>query len=96
MVVDEHHINNAGFDYIHIDSNVFNAFSLFLFPGNFVLCAPMVVEKLGSWKDPCSYDGPGHWSNPGCGKTAEKETLTRLPLRQPETSQLVGLQIFLL
>ena len=32
----------------------------------------------------------------GCGKTSKEKTFVGLPLRQPEASQLVGLQIFLL
>ena len=56
----------------------------------------MAVEKLGGWQDTCPHDGLGHRSGPGCGEKAKEKASFRLPSRKPETSQLVGLQIFLL
>ena len=35
-----------------------------LISGDIILRTKMVVEKLGSWKDPCAYDGSRYWSGP--------------------------------
>ena len=40
-----------------------------------VLHTAMVVEELGSWKNPRSYDGPGHWRGSGMyNKFTSKKT----------------------
>ena len=44
------------------------------FAGNTILCPPVVVEKLGGWKDPCPYDGSRYWSGPRRGKKTEETT----------------------
>ena len=56
----------------------------------------MVVEELGGWQSVGFKNGfkPGHHIR--CGEETEEKTSHRLPVLQPQTPQLLGLQIFLL
>ena len=56
----------------------------------------MAVEELGGWQGVGLENGlkPGHHIR--CGEEAEEKTSHRLPVLQPQTPQLLGLQIFLL
>ena len=54
------------------------------------------MEKLGGGEDYRLNDGLGHWGGVGGGEEAEEEATAGLPVRQPQESQLVGLQILLL
>ena len=56
----------------------------------------MVVEELGGRQDYGPHDGPRHRCRVGGREEAKEETASRLPLRQSEEPQLVGLQILLL
>ena len=68
----------------------------FSLSGNTVLHAAVVMEKLGSRQNPRFNDGLRYWCCARRGKKTKKETFTRLPRRQPEAPQLVGLPIFFL
>lgn len=54
------------------------------------------VEKLGRRQNPCTYDGFRRRDLFRSREETKKEVTTGLPRRQPEASQLVGLQILLL
>ena len=54
------------------------------------------MEELGGGEDHCTNDGPGHWGGQRGREEAEEEVVARLPVRQPQEPQLVGLQILLL
>ena len=69
---------------------------LLYFAGHSVLRPPLVMEKLGGRQNPCPDDGLGYRRRAGRGKATEEATSTRLPRRQPEAPQLVGLQILFL
>jgi len=65
-------------------------------PGHPVLCAALAVEELGGGQDPRPHDGPGRWHLLRGGEETEEEAAARLPGRQPQTSQLVGLSLLFL
>ena len=54
------------------------------------------MEELGGGQDPRADDGSGHRRGAGRGEAAEEAAAARLPRRQPQAPQLVGLQILLL
>ena len=67
-----------------------------LIPGNSLLYPPMVVEELGSWQSVGLKNGFKPGDHIRCREETEEETSHRLPVLQPQTPQLLGLQIFLL
>ena len=71
--------------------------SVFFFvTGNSLLHSPMVVEKLGSRKNPGSHDGSRPRHHIRGRETLQKEVVIGLPLRKPKKPQLLGLQILFL
>lgn len=64
--------------------------------GDPVLRASLAMEELGSGKNPRPDDGPGCWHLFRGGEETEEETLARLPGRQPQTPQLVGVSLLFL
>lgn len=82
--------------WMHIFQLIPSFLRSFFFSGHPILHPPVVMEELGGRKDHGSYDGPRHRGRVRSGEEAEEETLIRLPLRQFEKPQLVGIQIFLL
>ena len=56
----------------------------------------MAVEELGGRQNPCPHDGPGRGHLLRSGEEAEEEAPARLPGRQSQASQLVGLSLLLL
>lgn len=68
----------------------------FLIAGHSVLRAALAVEELGGGQDPRPHDGPGRWHLLRSGEETEEEAAARLPGRQPQTSQLVGLSLLFL
>ncbi len=67
-----------------------------LLSGSIILRAAMAVEELGGGQDRGADDGPRRGRHLRGGEEAEEEAAARLPLRQPQEPQLVGLQILLL
>lgn len=59
--------------------------------GNAILHPPMAVEKLGVWQNQCTKDGPRPGHHFRGRKTTEEKAATRLPLLEPEKSQLLGI-----
>lgn len=54
------------------------------------------MEELGSGQDPRPHDGPRRWHLLRGGEEAEKEIAPRLPRRQFEAPQLVGVPLLFL
>lgn len=63
------------------------------FPGNPLLYASMVMERLGGWQDPCVDDGSRHRPLFRSREEAKEEDVTWLFMGESSVSQLVGLQI---
>ncbi|XP_054016119.1 uncharacterized protein LOC128896721 isoform X2 [Hylaeus anthracinus] len=61
--------------------------------GDPLLHAPLVVERLGGWKDPRVDDGPRHRPLLRGGEEAEEKDAARLSVGKSSLSQLVGLQV---
>ena len=72
------------------------SFFLSCVAGPSVLRSPLAVEELGGGQDPRADDGPRHRRGAGRGEAAKEAAAARLPRRQPQAPQLVGLQILLL
>lgn len=64
--------------------------------GDPVLRASVAMEELGGGQDPRPHDGPGRGHLLRGGEEAEEEAAPRLPGRQPQAPQLVGLPLLLL
>lgn len=77
------------------DVSVF-VFLLLLATGDPVLRASLAMEELGSGQDPRPDDGPGRRHLLRSGEETKEETAARLPGRQPQASQLVGLSLLFL
>lgn len=71
-------------------------FLFFILVGHPVLRAALAVEELGGGQDSRPHDGPGRWHLLRSGEETEEEAAARLPGRQPQTSQLVGLSLLFL
>ena len=69
---------------------------LLLATGDPVLRASLAMEELGSGQDPRPDDGPGRRHLLRSGEETKEETAARLPGRQPQASQLVGLSLLFL
>lgn len=64
--------------------------------GDPVLRASLAVEELGSRQDPRPHDGPRRGHLLGGREEAEEEASPRLPRRQFEAPQLVGVSLLFL
>ena len=64
--------------------------------GDPVLRASMAVEELGGGQDSCPHDGPGRGHLLRSGEETEEEAPARLPGRQSQAPQLVGLSLLFL
>lgn len=65
----------------------------FLFLGNIILHATLVMEIVGRRQNTRADDGPRYWNLFGHRKEAEEETHVRLPMGEFEIPQLVGVQV---
>lgn len=70
--------------------------SIFFSAGDPILRASVVVEKLGGRESVRFEDGPEPRYHLRSGKEAQEETSHRLHVLQSQTSQLLGISIFLL